>query len=80
VVVVRRRTVIMVSVIVTTVGMHMDRRRPYQGRSHDDRHAGAEEPTHAESLSQHEPDRIRGRCPPPESECVDISTDQPGIL
>jgi hypothetical protein len=53
VVVVRRWTVMMVSVIVTIVRMHMDRGRPRQGPNHDDRHAGVEGPTHGESLSQH---------------------------
>lgn len=64
VVVVRRRTVIMVSVIVPAVGMHVDRGRPHEGPSHDDRHAGAEGPTHAQSLSQHESDRVTRRCRP----------------
>lgn len=52
VVVVRRRTVMMVNVIVTTVRVHMDRGRPGQGPSHDDRDADVDGPTHGKSLSQ----------------------------
>lgn len=81
VVVVRHWTVMMVSVVVTTVRMHMDRGLSSQGPSHDDRNAGAEDPTHAESLSQHgltgsEEDvaQTKGKG------CLDTSTDQPGIL
>jgi hypothetical protein len=54
-VVVRGRAVIMVNVIVTTVGMHMDRGGSCQGPSHDDCNAGAEGPAHGKSLTQHGP-------------------------
>jgi hypothetical protein len=50
VVVVCRWTVMVVNVIVTTVRMHVDRSRPRQGPNHDDRYAGVDRSTHAESL------------------------------
>ena len=69
-VVVRLRTVMMLDMIVTTVRMHVDRGRPSQGPSHDDRDAGTEGPTHGKSLSQ------RGL---PGSE-EDIAQQRPHIL
>jgi hypothetical protein len=52
-VVVRRRTVMMVTVMVTGVRVHVSHRGPHEGPDQDDGDAGDERPAHAESLSQH---------------------------
>lgn len=78
-VVVRRTTVMMVNVTVTTVRMHMDRGLPSEGPSHNDRNAGAEEPTHGRGLSQRGWLRHR-KISASKAACLDISKDQPAIL
>lgn len=72
-VVVRRRTVMMVPMIVTAFRMHMDRGRPCQGPNHNDRNAGAEGPTHGLESTSTSFDCVRGRMRPLKGACLAVA-------